>query len=75
MKLFGSYLLKTGTNFGVNFYGGSGTPLTTYVNTVNQTQAFVNGRGDMGRTDVLTRTDLLLPVVAPFLNAPLPVSE
>ena len=44
----------------MNFYGGSGTPLTTYVNTVNQTAAFVEGRGDMGRTDVLTRTDLLV---------------
>jgi hypothetical protein len=49
-----------GTQFGVNFYGGSGTPLTTYVNTVNQTNAFVNGRGDLGRTDVLTRTDFLV---------------
>jgi hypothetical protein len=30
------------------------------VNTVNQIPLFVNGRGDMGRTPVLTRTDLLL---------------
>ncbi|MEO5820264.1 MAG: TonB-dependent receptor [Vicinamibacteraceae bacterium] len=60
VKLYGSYMAPFGTQFGVNFYGGSGTPLTTYVNTVNQTQAFVNGRGDLGRTDVLTRTDLLV---------------
>jgi hypothetical protein len=60
VKLYGSYLTPFGTQIGVNFYGGSGTPLTTYVNTVNQTNAFVNGRGDMGRTDVLTRTDLLV---------------
>jgi hypothetical protein len=60
VKLYGSYLTPFGTQFGVNFYGGSGTPLTTYVNTTNQTQVFVNGRGDMGRTDVLTRTDLLV---------------
>ncbi len=60
VKLYGSYMTPFGTQFGVNFYGGSGTPLTTYVNTVNQTQAFVNGRGDLGRTDVLTRTDFLV---------------
>jgi hypothetical protein len=60
VKLYGSYMAPFGTQFGVNFYGGSGTPLTTYVNTVNQTAAFVEGRGDMGRTDVLTRTDLLV---------------
>jgi hypothetical protein len=60
VKLYGSYLAPFGTQFGVNFYGGSGTPLTTYVNTTNQTQAFVNGRGDLGRSDVLTRTDFLV---------------
>ncbi len=42
------------------FYGGSGTPLTTYVVSTNQTQLFVNGRGNMGRTPILTRTDLLV---------------
>jgi hypothetical protein len=30
------------------------------VNTVKQIPVFVNGRGDIGRTPVLTRTDLLL---------------
>jgi len=60
VKLYGSYQLPVGTQFGVSFYGGSGTPLTTYVNTVNQTQVMVNGRGDMGRTPMLTRTDLLV---------------
>ena len=60
VKLYGSYMAKFGTQFGVNFYGGSGTPLTTYVNTVNQTNAFVEGRGDLGRTDMLTRTDFLV---------------
>ena len=39
-----------GTQVGAFFYGGSGTPMTTYVNTVNQIAAFVEGRGDMGRT-------------------------
>src|SRR5205823_4119183 len=37
-----------------------GTPLTTYVNTLNQIPVMVNGRGDMGRTPVLSRTDLLV---------------
>ena len=60
VKLYGSYMAPFGTQFGVNFYGGSGTPLTTYVITANQTQVFVNGRGDMGRTDPLLRTDFLV---------------
>lgn len=60
VKLYGSYLLPFGTQVGAFFYGGSGTPLTTYVVSTNQTQLFVNGRGDMGRTPILTRTDLLV---------------
>jgi hypothetical protein len=60
VKLYGSYLAPFGTQFGAFFYGGSGTPLTTYVVTANQTNVFVDGRGDMGRTDMLTRTDLLV---------------
>jgi hypothetical protein len=60
VKLYGSYLLPFGTQIGAFLYAGSGTPLTTYVVSTNQTQLFVNGRGDMGRTPVLSRTDLLL---------------
>jgi hypothetical protein len=60
VKLYGAYNLPIGTQIGGVFYGGSGTPLTTYVNTLNQTEVMVNGRGDMGRTAVLTRTDLLV---------------
>jgi hypothetical protein len=45
---------------GAFFYGASGTPLSTYVNTVHRIPVFVEGRGDLGRTDVLTRTDLLV---------------
>lgn len=60
VKLYGSYFFKFGTEIGAFFYGGSGTPLSTYVVTQNQIPAFVNGRGDMGRTPVLTQTDLLL---------------
>lgn len=60
VKLYGSYLMPFGTQVGAFFYGGSGTPLTSYVVSTNQTQLFVNGRGDMGRTPILTRTDLLV---------------
>lgn len=60
VKLYGSYTFPFGTQVGANFYGGSGTPISTYVVTLNQTNVFVEGRGDLGRTPVLTRTDLLL---------------
>jgi hypothetical protein len=60
VKLYGSYMAPFGTQVGAFFYGGSGTPLTTYVNTLNGTEIFVNGRGDMGRTDMLSQTDLLV---------------
>jgi hypothetical protein len=59
-KVYGAYEAPFGTQFGAFFYGASGTPISTYVNTVNQIPVFVNGRGDMGRTPVLTRTDLLV---------------
>lgn len=36
----------------------SGTPMTTYVTSTNQTELMVNGRGDMGRTPLLSRTDV-----------------
>ena len=38
VKLYGSYMVPFGTQFGAYFYAGSGTPLTTYVVTANQTQ-------------------------------------
>ena len=60
VKLYGSYTFKWGTEVGGNFYGGSGTPLSTYAWTINGIPIFVNGRGDMGRTAVLTQTDLLV---------------
>lgn len=40
--------------------GGSGTPLSTYGWTINTIPVFVNGRGDMGRTDPLFQTDLVI---------------
>lgn len=63
-KLYGSYQFGTskwGTpELGGFFYGGSGTPISTYVWTQNGIPVFVNGRGDMGRTPFLTQTDLLI---------------
>lgn len=60
VKLYGGYTFSTGTSVALNFYGGSGTPLSTYVYASNGYGLFVNGRGDMGRTPALLRTDLLL---------------
>ncbi len=60
LKVYGSYMAPFGTQIGLNQYVGSGTPLTTYVSTSHATDAFVEGRGDMGRTPVLSTTDLLL---------------
>lgn len=59
-KLYGAYTAPFGTQFGAFVYAGSGTPVSTVVNTLNTIPVFVNGRGDMGRTPTLTRTDLLV---------------
>lgn len=60
VKLYGAYQFNFGTQIGAFFYGGSGTPVSTQVIGQDQYSPFVNGRGDMGRTPVLTRTDLLI---------------
>jgi hypothetical protein len=60
LKAYGAYLLPSETEVGVNIYVGSGTPLSTYVHTLNGIEVMVNGRGDMGRTPVLSTTDLLV---------------
>ena len=60
VKLYGSYQFPFGTQLGAFFYGGSGTPISTQVITQDSYAPFVNGRGDMGRTPFLTRTDLLV---------------
>lgn len=60
VKLYGGYTFPMGTEIGLNFYAGSGTPLTTLVDTINQIPVMVNGRGDLGRTPILTLTDLLI---------------
>jgi len=59
-KLYGSYKLKFGTEIGARFYGGSGTPITTRVEDLNQIPLMVNGRADAGRMPFLNTTDLLL---------------
>ena len=59
MKLYGAYQFAFGTQIGAFFYGGSGTPISTYVVGQDQNAPIVDGRGDMGRTPMLTRTDLL----------------
>ncbi len=59
-KLYGSYMLKFGTQIGGFVYVGSGTPMSTVVNTTNTIPVLVEGRGDMGRTPMLSRTDLLV---------------
>ncbi len=48
------------TNVGGFFYGGSGTPVSTQVWTRNQIPVMVNGRGDLGRTPVLSYTDMVV---------------
>ena len=60
VKVYGSYLLKTGTNLGVNFYGGSGTPVSKSVQSIYRYPILVEGRGSLGRTPILTQTDLLV---------------
>jgi hypothetical protein len=61
-KAYGSKELnwgsKNSTIFGLFFYAGSGTPLSTQVYTTNQIPVLVNGRGDMGRTPFFNQTDL-----------------
>jgi hypothetical protein len=59
-KLYGSYSFKIGTEVGGFFYGGSGTPLSSVVQTLNGIPSMFNGRGDLGRTPFLTQTDLMV---------------
>ena len=60
VKVYGSYLFKFGTNVGLNFYGGSGTPISKSVQSIYRYPILVEGRGSLGRTDALTQTDLLV---------------
>jgi hypothetical protein len=60
VKLYGAYMFKFGTQVGVNFYGGTGTPVSRTVESLERIPLFVDGRGSLGRTPVLTQTDLLV---------------
>jgi hypothetical protein len=60
VKLYGAYDLPFGSQVGAFFYGASGTPISTYVTSTHGADLFPYGRGDMGRSPMLTRTDLLL---------------
>jgi hypothetical protein len=61
-KFSGGYRFNVGgigrSDIGSFFVLASGTPLTTRVNTTQSVPVFVNGRGDMGRTPLLSTTDL-----------------
>jgi hypothetical protein len=61
LKLFGNYTLDSklgATSIGLQQLAYSGTPLSSEVAYI--VPVFYNGRGDLGRTDALTQTDLLL---------------
>lgn len=60
VKLYGSYLLPTGTQVGAFLYGASGTPVSRTVSTLNGIPVFVDGRGSLGRTPVFSQTDLMV---------------
>jgi Carboxypeptidase regulatory-like domain/TonB dependent receptor-like, beta-barrel/TonB-dependent Receptor Plug Domain len=69
VKLYGAYDLPFGTQLGAFFYGGSGTPVYTYVTSTNSADLFVEGRegywenGQVThgkRTPALYRTDFLV---------------
>jgi hypothetical protein len=69
VKLYGAYEFPFGTQVGAFFYGGSGTPVYTYVTSTHSADLFVEGRNgwydngrviDGKRTPALYRTDLLL---------------
>jgi len=70
LKLFGSYAIesKLGTTMlGLSQVAYSGTPLSSEVTFI--VPIFYNGRGDLGRTDTLTQTDLLFSHAVRFGGA------
>ena len=69
VKLYGAYDFPFGSQIGAFFYGASGTPMSSLVTSTQSADLLVNGRGDMGRTPVLTRTDLLLSHEISFASA------
>ncbi|HVS32656.1 MAG TPA: TonB-dependent receptor [Thermoanaerobaculia bacterium] len=60
LKVQATFAAPFGTTIGLHQYAGSGTPQTTEVNLYPTLPFFPYGRGDMGRTPMLTQTDLSL---------------
>jgi len=60
LKMYGAYDFSSGTQIGAFFYAASGTPMSTLVTSTQSADLLVFGRGDMGRTPFLNRTDLML---------------
>jgi hypothetical protein len=65
LKLYGNYSKPWGgwkgtSEIGAFFRVESGEPISTVVETVNQIQVFVNGRGDLGREPTFNQTDLVV---------------
>jgi hypothetical protein len=58
-KAQATYAFPFGTSIGANQYIGSGTPVSTQM-LYHGVEFFPFGRGDLGRTPTLSRTDLLL---------------
>jgi len=56
-KAQGSYSFKFGTSVGLNFFGMTGLPYTSYV-TYQSVPVYYNGRDDLGRVPFLTQADL-----------------
>ena len=60
VKVYGSYLFRFGTNVGLNFYGGSGTPISQTIQTTSTCRCSSRAAAIWARTDALTQTDLLV---------------
>ena len=65
LKMYGAYDFPSGTQIGAFFYAASGTPMSTLVTSTHSADLLVFGRGDMGRTPLLNRTDLMLSQEVP----------
>ena len=59
-KFYGSYSFPWGTEVGGFFSASSGTPVSTIAMSEHWSEIFVEGRGDLGRTDALSQTDLIV---------------
>ena len=60
MKLYGAYHFAVGTQIGAFFYGGSGTPITTYVDHGQPDRGLRRRPRRHGPHAVLQQTDLLV---------------